>query len=361
MTFRTLTLIRTHACVPGLALVLGASFALAQKSPLLQITELVIPPGELLQVSFSDAGTGATNYILESSTTLGDTALWTKVPGSLVLNLGNDHYQAIAPSPTVDLGFYRILAQGGLSGPVTATFATSDLRIVEGSVASPVVTFNAPYSGPLLYSLTGVTGTGEAISQSGEVMVNGTSVTIPIDAMDDDVVGTLTFLTLTIQGMPGVIPGSLSQTLITVAENDAVWKGSLSLDGAELGFSLLIEEVNDAKSARLHGDGAGFFGSLDAPTTLIFSSEVFQSSAQNIPLPPQDSYLNETTELTLSLSAVKGIEGQFVSGSLVKGTGTLISRVLGQPHLDRTNSGTFTLLKPPVSPSASQVNLDPIP
>jgi hypothetical protein len=57
---RTLTLI-------GLVLLGVSAQAQSLKSPLLEITGLEAEPGQLLQVSFTDAGTGATNYVLEST------------------------------------------------------------------------------------------------------------------------------------------------------------------------------------------------------------------------------------------------------------------------------------------------------
>lgn len=338
----------------GLVLLSVSIRAQSLKSPLLEITGLQAEPGQLLQVSFTDAGTGATNYVLESTS---GSATWDEVPGSIILNLGDGQHQAVAGSPQQAVGLYRIVALGGSSGPVTATFTVSTLRLSEGQSAAVAVSFGSPYFGPLRYTLSGRTGAGELVSERGEVAVRGSAVNIPINDPDDGTVGQLAFFTLSLEDMPGMEPGAINQTFITVDENDAVWKGSLSVGGTEVGFGLRIEEFEGVRTGSLQGDGLGFFGAMEAPANLIFSDSVFQASIERLTFPAQASFVGADSEVSLSLTAVDGLEGQEVTGSLVKGVGTLIHRVPGQSHLDTTNTGPFLLLRQPINPSTNEVDL----
>jgi hypothetical protein len=340
----------------GLAWLLPIT-AWGQGSPLLQITTLQAAPGQATQFTFNDAGTGATNYLVEFASTLGVGGVWSNVTSAVVQPLGGGNFLVQVPDQQTGLGFFRVRGYGGAAGFISASFNSAALQVTEGGVVSPTITFSAPYHGIVRYTISGTAMSGDYVTLSGEVFVNGTSATIPVTLLDNESIGTLRYLTLTLQAGPGLQLGAGSATTITIEENDADWQGTFVTGGASLAFVLRIQEVNGAKMASLKGTGPGLFPTTEVPAGLLFTGSQFAASVGNLPVAAGATLLNEPMSLSLFLSAMNGITNQVVSAAQVRGTGSLVSAVPGKPFLATTNFGTFVLLKPPVQPSTNQVEL----
>lgn len=330
---------------------------LAQVSPALQITTIHAAQGQPAEFTFNDTGTGATNYLVEFAPALGAGGYWSNVTSAVVQSLGGGNFRVQVPNQPTSLGFFRVRGYGGAAGVISASFNSTALQATEGAVVSPTITFSAPYHGIVRYTIGGTAVSGDVVSLSGEVFVNGTSATIPVALLDNHTIGTLRYLTLTLQAGPGLHLGAGSATTITINENDADWQGTFTTSGASLPFVLRIQEAHGARMASLKGTGPGLFPTSEIPAGLLFTSSQFEASAGPIPVAASVTLLNEPMSLSLFLSATNGMAGQMVSATQVRGSGSLISAVPGKPFLTTTNFGTFVLLKPPVNPSTNLVEL----
>jgi len=354
----TTPILRSIPVLAALASLGGLPFAVhAQAGPALQITTIQAAPGAPAQFTFNDSGTGATNYLVEFAPTLGVNGVWSNVTSAVVQSLGGGNFRVQIPDQQTGLGFFRVRGYGGSAGVISASFNSPALQATEGGVVSPTITFSAPYHGIVRYTISGTAASGDFVSLSGEVFVNGTSATIPITLLDNQTMGSLRYLTLTLQAGPALQLGAGSATTITIDENDADWQGTFTTAGASVAFVLRIHEVNGARTASLKGTGPGLFPTTEVPAGLLFTASQFAASVGDVPAAASATLLNEPMSLSLFLSAMNGITNQMVSATQVRGTGSLISAVPGKPFLTTTNFGTFVLLKPPVQPSTNQVDL----
>ena len=358
--FNSLSHRRTFKLV-ALALLVVTEAAPAQVSPLLQINRIQVMPGHPVQFTFSDSGSGATNYVVEFAPALGAGNVWTNVNGALVTTLGNGNFQVTTPDPQSVNGFFRVRGLGGTAATVTASFSMATLDANEGTTVMPTIVFSAPFVGTVHYRIGGTAASGDYVSLSGEVIVNGTTATIPVTLTDNELIGQLKFLTLTLEAGAGYQPGALSQNTINILENDADWQGSFITDDATIGFVLRIQEFNGTHMASVRSDGFGFFPTNETPASITFNPDFFSAVTQNMSLPSTATLLNAETLLTLSLSAANGLTNQSVTPTQIRGAATLVTTVVGQPQLNTTNPGTFMLIKPPVAPSTNQVQLSNLP
>jgi hypothetical protein len=349
---------------PLSSLVAAAFWALAaflpaavwgQGTPLLRLTTLQVAPGNPVQFNFEDQGTGATNYLVEFSPAVGGGGAWSNITAAVVTPLGGSNYQAMVPDPMMAHGFYRVRGVGGPG--IVGSFVSTAFQVTEGGMVSPTITFSAPLFGIVRYTVSGTAASGDYVSLSGEVFVNGTTATIPVSFLDNKSIGQLRYLTLTLQAGPGYRLGASSQTTITIDENDAEWQGSFITGEATLGFVLKIQESNGVKMASLKSDGFGFFPTNEIPAALLSTNNEFATTVGDIPISAGATLLNEPMSLSLFLGATNRMTNQSVSLTSVQGVGTLLSAVPAKPHLNTTNVGTFLLLRPPVKPSTNQVEL----
>lgn len=324
----------------------------AQSTSLLQIHTIEVMPGSPPQFVFADQGTGATNYTVEFAPALD--VPWSIVGGAVITSLGSGNYRVVAPDPQTSLGFYRVRGNGGA---VIASFATTAFQVTEGAMVAPTITFNAPFFGVVRYTVGGTVGSGDYVALSGEVSVSGTTASIPVTLLENAGIGQLRHLTLRLEAGPGYRAGSSSETTIVIDENDAEWQGTFSVENAALAFLLRIQTSASGQGATLRSDGFGFFPTNELPTALSFTENVFHAATRNIPVAPSASLLNAPMNLAFLLGATNATPNQNVSSNQVQGTATLITEVIGHPHLNTTNRGTFSLLRPLVAPSTNQIDL----
>jgi hypothetical protein len=118
----------------------------AQSTSLLRIESLHVQRGQPLLFTFSDQGTGATNYQLEFSDVVGSASSREAVTAAVITDLGGGLFQVEAPDAQTDQGYYRVRGLGG-TATVTASFSATAFRVTEGGMVAPVITFNAPLAG----------------------------------------------------------------------------------------------------------------------------------------------------------------------------------------------------------------------
>ena len=332
-----------------------------QVSPLLRLTTIQVALGNPVRFTFSDTGSGATNYVVEFAPAVGAGDAWTNVSGALITSLGGGNYQVTTANPQTANGFFRVRGLGGTLGLVTASFSMASINANEGTMVAPTIVFSAPFVGTVRYTIGGTAASGDYVSLSGEVQVNGTTATIPITLTDNKLIGQLRYLTLTLEAGAGYQLGTTSQNTINIHENDADWQGSFISDDATIGFVLRIQESNGVHMASVKSDGFGFFPTNETPASITFNANVFSATAQNISIPATATLLNSQMLLTLSLTAANGVTNQSVTLTQIGGAATLVTAVVGQAHLNTTNQGRFLLIKPPVAPSTNQVQLTNVP
>jgi hypothetical protein len=328
---------------------------------LLRVLTIEITPGHPLRFTFTDEGTGSTNYAVEFSPVVGSGASWSNLASAVITPLGAGNYQVAAEAPTTGRGFYRVRGLGATITPITVSFSATGFEATEGGMAAPTLTLSAPFFGIVHYTLSGTAMLGDYVMLSGEVFVNGTTAAIPVTLIDNERIGQLNYLTLTLQPGPGLQLGAASETTVTIEENDAEWQGSFKTGDTTLGFILKIQQSNGTHTASLKSDGLGFFPTNEIPAALAFDTNVFAASVGNIALAAAATSFYAPLNLTFFLSATNGVANQSVSSAQVEGVATLVTEVGGRPFLNTTNHGTFLLLRPPVKPSTNDVDLVAVP
>jgi hypothetical protein len=331
--------------------------AQAQVSSRLQLQTIQLDGAAPVAFTFVDQGTGATNYSVEFRPGLETGAAWESVTNAVITPQGGGNYSVQINSPRGERGFYRVVGLGASGGPIIIEFSTVAFQVVEGDTVLPMLVLSQPFNGIVYYTVSGTAMSGDYVALSGQVMVNGTTATIPVSLTDNDMIGQLKYLTLRLDAGAGYELGAGTSTTIFIEENDAEWQGSFVTDDAALGFVLSIRESNGVGTATLKGDGTGFFPATEVPASLNFTANNFAATVLNIPISAEATLLNEPISLTLHLNAMNSVADQSVSPTFVMGAGSLTTAFPAQPHLNTTNTGTFSLLRPPVAPSTNQVEL----
>jgi hypothetical protein len=341
-----------------LALVSGAGLpALAQlpTTPNLAATAIETPAGPQFSIVFSDLGTGATNYLLERTPTVGDDALWTVDTNATITALGGGQFRATTLRPLV-FGAYRIVAYNA-GAALSAQFASPTVSLEEGSGGYHlIVLFSQPFTGTLHYTVNGPAGTLIQPPSGSVTVTNATTARIPILLGDDLTISEMTFLALTLQAGSGVAPGANSQVLVTIRDNDSVWDGGFVSDGIELIFKYRQARNGAAYQAMLVSDGSGLIPVGAYPAQLGLAGQPFPAVV-SLALPTSASALNLPATLSLQLVVQPGLGDHRLTDGLARGSATLAITYAGQPHLNSTRTGRFLLQRPPPPPSPAEVEL----
>jgi hypothetical protein len=341
-----------------LSLLLFPALLAAQTSSMLQVQTIQATPGGPLQFTFRDDGTGATNYIAEFSPVIGADATWTGDPAAIITLIGEGEFEVLISDPTGPDGFYRVVGLGGTAGEIIINFVTTAFQVLEGGMISPTITFSAPFTGTIRYTIGGSAAVGDYAALSGELQVNhSTTATIPVTLIDNEAIGELKNLTLTLEAAAGTRLGANSQTIITIDDNDARWEGSFVSGEASLPFALEIARSGASVEGALMGDASSFFPSDLVPATVTLTASAFTASITGISMPENATLLNLPSVLELDLSATNGVENQEVGDNFLQGHGVLRTIYPGHSHLNSTTTGSFLMHRLSVRPSTTEVEL----
>jgi len=350
---------RLSSCL--LATLLLATALSAQTSQLLRLESIAAGMSEPVQFTFVDQGSGATNYLVEVSASVGLDASWSVDNQALIFGLGGNEYR-VETSSTESFGaYYRIVGLGGTGGPIVVEFATTAFEILEGGALNPVLRLSAPFQGMVRYTVSGTAASGDYVALSGEVLVDGVSAEIAVVTRENEQIGELRNLTLSLAAGAGYQVGRSAQTTIDIKENDAEWQGQLEAGQVEMGFVLSIIEGTSGRSGALVSNGLGLVPAGVYPAQIATTQTSFSTSVTGIPLDAEASLVGEPMALSLELQAQSGVEGQLVAASRIEGSYTLSTMVPSRPHLSRSRTGRFVLLKPPGKPSTQELELVDIP
>jgi hypothetical protein len=334
---------------------------LAQVDPALRVETIQMVPGGPLEFTFRDGGTGATAYQVEYSPDLGVTVPWAHDTSAIIADLGHGAYRVTIPGPAGAKGFFRVVGFGP-SGDVVVEFSTTAFQITEGDTGDLVITFSAPFTGTLRYSISGTATTADFGTLTGEIhVINSATATLPIAVADNETIDPLRVLILTLEAADGVRAGLSSRVVITIVDRDARWEGTFFSEkgNASLPFSLEIIRTGETTQARLVGGPYHFFpaGPFHGTITAHTASE-FSASFEDITLPSESTLLGLPAVLALSLEAEGAGE---IGEHFIHGLATLVTTYPGHPHLTITNEGAFLMQRVPPPSSEREVELTPAP
>lgn len=305
-----------------------------------------------LRFQITDAGTGATNYVVEYRPDFAPTNGWTIATNVTVSPREAGVFQVRATPPASEpTGFYRVKGLRFLSGSLQAESVTTTEGVVP---LGTIITFNGIYTGPLVYIWSDEAGH----SWTNELQVNGTTAVIPVPATyrrDDDTAGPLTQLALRLPAQSGFNLGATPAGTVMITENDSRWEGVLTLGGS-LDFTLTITQTNGGLRGVIQSDGFGFFPT-NVLVQLVLTPNKFIAVATNIPLLtlPQYPTLSVTNYLDLRLDATT------INSNRMSGVAAMVCRVPANRSLDSGGTGTFTLFQPTIPPATNEVVLQAAP
>jgi hypothetical protein len=322
--------------------------SLAGVNPLLALAEPRIVSTQQVRLRFADAGTGTTNYLVETRTNF-NSGVWIPVTAN-VAPLGNGVFEAAVGSEIGDTVFYRVR---GAIRP-TANFDSQSISLGEGNSTAAVIVLSQPFSGTIRYTVSGSAGSNDYVALSGTVNVNGTTVAIPIQLLDDNVVGPVRSLTLTLSADGAYIVGNGGSFTLSVDDNDSAWSGTLQGVNGNIGIWVELKRAAGQLQGTALGNG---LLPADTPLQVSLTANSFVAVADNVTTPAANTLFNSPLTLKLTMDAQNGVANQLVSADEIDGRMTLTVLNEQMPALSFTNQGTFVLFKTPPKPSTNEVIL----
>jgi hypothetical protein len=339
-------------------LIASATIARAQTSFLLEIDSIESLPGDQIQIIFSDNGTGASSYQVETRPTVEAGSSWETDTGALIAPINGTSSSATL-SLTGDKAFFRILAVDGSGGiEAVVTFSTDSITIDEsaGTVNIPLH-FSKPFQGTLNYQVTGSTTAQDIAPLSGTVTVNGSSASITIELVDNIDFNELRFLSLNLTAGTGYVLGTTNQANVIIRDDDTFWSGNFQQDGNPVGFSMKLERAQAGTTATIFSLGEGIFPSGEYPAQVTLTDSAFSLSITSVVLTADATMFNTPAELSLTMTATDGVEDQSVEDAEIEGLATLDLVFPAQPQLNTSLSGPFLMIQQVIKPSSKQVEL----
>ncbi len=314
------------------------------------------PAGPQFSIVFSDAGTGATDYLLERTPEVGAGAIWTVDSSAVITSLGGGSFRATTQRP-LTFGAYRLVAYNA-AGQLAAQFASPTVELEEGESGYNVyVLFSRPFTGTLNYVINDTSG-GQVGPFSGSIAVsNATSARIPVNVADNSSIGELKFLSLTILAGGGVAIGGSGQTVITIRDNDALWDGAFVGDGLEFSFKYRLTRNAGISQAVVTSDGSGILPAGEYPVTFGTPGQLFPANVNGINLAAGASLLNLPAAVAFTMAVQNGVGEDIITDTEMQGSATVAISHAGKPHLSSTRTGRFILLRPPPAPPMAEVQL----
>ncbi len=310
-----------------------------------------------IEFNFRDAGPETEGHFIESSTDLAP-AGWLPVPEALITNLGDGVFHVLIESTAGPRVFYRVVRPGPDGDEVIASFSTTALEVTEGETAFAIITFSAPFTGTLRYTLSGTATSDDFEELSGEVFVsNSTQALIPVTVKENTSIDPVRNLILTIQSGGGAAAGLASQFEILIQDADARWEGSFLSGAARIPFTLDLIRTGGVTQGFLIGGPFGFLPEESTPASVTLTPTSFSATAANIAMPAEATLLELPALIGLDLIAVEGEPEEEIGADFIQGRATLTTTFPDNTHLNTTAEGTFLMQRTPPPPSTREVEL----
>ena len=322
--------------------------SLAAVNPALALAAPQIVSNQQVRLRFADAGAGTTNYLVEARTNFNNGA-WIPVTANIA-PLGNGVFEAAVDSENGDTVFYRVR---GAIRP-TANFDSQSISLGEGNSAAAVIVLSQPFSGTLRYTVSGSAGSNDYVALSGTVNVNGTTVAIPIQLLDDNVAGPVRSVTLTLSADGAYIIGNGGSFTLSVEDDDSEWSGTLQGVNGNIGVWVEMKRVAGQLQGTARGNG---LLPANTPLQIALTANSFVGVANNVTTPAANTLFNSPLTLRLTMDAQNGATNELVSADEIDGRMTLTVLNRQMPALSFTNRGSFVLFKTPPKPSTNEVIL----
>lgn len=329
------------------------------QEPVLRVERVSMTPGGPLEFTFRNTSTVSHSYVVEHSADLGVKHPWAVDATAGITALGNGAFRVVVPSPVGDIGFYRVVGTAPTGETVIMQFATTSLVAAEGETIFPIISFSAPFTGTLRYTISGTASNADYGLLSGEIHVsNSSSASIPITLAENATIDPMRVIVITLEADDGTQVGLDSRIIVAIQDTDARWEGTFFSDNAALPFTLEIIRQDGLIQGRLVGGQAEFLPEGPFPATITaHSADAFEASIHGIGLPAESTLLDLPAVLALSLSAADdAIDEHFIYGPA-----TLVTAYPGHPHLNTTNDGRFLMQRTPPPPSDRTVELTDAP
>ena len=310
-----------------------------------------------MEFTFRDAVPEAAGHFIQSSTDLAPDN-WSPVPEALITDLGGGVFRVVIEAPVGPRAFYRVVRPGPDGDEVIAGFSTTALEVTEGETDFAIVTFSAPFTGTLRYTLSGTATSDDFEELSGEVFVsNSTQALIPVTVKENTSIDPVRNLILTIQAGGGATPGLASQFEILVIDADARWEGSFLSGSASIPFTLNLIKTGETTEGFLIGGPFDFLPQESTATSVTLTETSFAASTAELSIPAEATLLNLPALLSLDLIAVDGEPEEEVGADFIQGRATLTTTFPGNAHLNTTAEGTFLMQRTPPPPSPNEIEL----
>lgn len=325
----------------------------------LRIDKVEHAAGGVLMVTFTDTGTGAAGYRVETARGFGADTIWEPAPGAVIVPLAMGRHRVILPEPAGGAGFFRVIAHGTDGEVVLVNFLTTAMRVYEGEHAEALLTFNAPFTGTLRYSLTGSAGAEDYSGLTGFVEVSsGQVVSIPFSVAENETVDPLRNLILTLEPAEGTRLGLSSRILITLIDKDARWSGNFVSDGLVLDFELeVINSRTNSHASAVAGPYQLLPEGIHPAEIDHLQADAFAATIGPVQLPAGSSAFGLEAALLLSLEAMAENAAHQLGKDWIVGHGQLEIRYPDRPHLDTRHAGVFQLQRLPPPPPDGKAQL----
>lgn len=243
------------------------------------------------------------------------------------------------------------------AGPTTpvASFDLVSSKVSEGDGTAVIqVNFTTHFFGTLGFMVSGTAEESiDYYALTGSVVVDGISVDIPIQIIDDLELEKQETIIITLdQADPqDLIIGVPQEYTLRIEENDAVWHGGFQVHNLSMGFEMEIAQDASSYQAVLKSDGYGTLPAGEWPVELEITQEAFSATIGPIQINEQDTLLGTAFDRTIVLEATPNSnDGHvFELDSAIVGnmSDSLEPQLDSRKYLRTTIHGTFSLIKGP--------------
>lgn len=230
-------------------------------------------------------------------------------------------------------------------------FKDSTSLIEEGTETTVVFYLPTIYNGTVNYTIAGTADNGlDYVSLNGAITVNGSSVSIPVQTIDDIEQETMETIVITLDGN-GLELGPVQQFVVSIDDNDILWKGNISTQNMLVGFDLVLLQENSNYTAIINSDGLGVIPAGEWTVAAEVTPTTFSCVIGPIDTLPEATPFNIPMTRTITLESAPAsypddiLEAEIIAGRMED----LVCVGEGREYMNLTGTksiaGNFALVK----------------